>query len=719
MEEHTIEIGVAVVGALLVVAVVSSVLLNKLRVPYTVGLVVVGGICALVSRHFNVLEPVSGLTLSPGIILFLVLPTLIFDAALNIEIKLLRRDIMPILALAAAGLIISTAVIGGLLPLGTALPLSGALLFGALISATDPVAVISLFNEIKAPKRLIVLIDGESIFNDATAIVLFSILLATPITCVADVAHKSIPALVSFVAVLCGGAAIGTAVGLFGMLALKYRRGDMTLQITVTLITAYASFLLADKLGCSGVISTLMAGVVLNGTIENTVRRRHRETLHHFWEYFAFVANSFVFLLLGFTEFKIFHTPDSIKHSLGMVLLGIPVIILARAAAIFAIIPLYNKFVRRNDRISAAYQTVLLWGGLRGAVPVALVFSIPDTFPHRTDILHLTFGYILFTLLIPGTTIKKLMNVLGMSPERNALDGLPDVVSSRYPLGNASLAKLVARRVLDIASEEGFFVSKEESGTDEDEYTMKKRDVVFILERVGGELKLSHRECDGDYARSVFYEALLEFDKTLREAGDVVKPDHMVELIRSASSDGEGAYGESLEKERWAVDLAESVPESRIVPNLKSSSKNDVIRELLDVLAGEGLVEDPDAAFSALLAREKTLTTGIGDGVALPHAKIPGVENIVAAIGVKRDGVDFDSMDGKPVNIVALILSPESKPRPHIQFMATISKFLADSETRNKILDARTAAEIHSLMPGKKRWRKGRPNGTSSRDRAR
>jgi CPA1 family monovalent cation:H+ antiporter len=716
VEEHTIEIGVAVVGALLAVAVAASILLSKLKVPYTIGLVVVGGICALLSRHFNVLEPVSGLTLSPGIILFLVLPTLIFDAALNIEIKRLRRDILPILALAAAGLIISAAVIGGTLPLLTALPLSGALLFGALISATDPVAVISLFNEIKAPKRLIVLIDGESIFNDATAIVLFSIFLAAPINGMADILHKSAPALVSFVTVLCGGAAIGALTGFFGMLVLRFRKGDMTLQITVTLITAYASFLLADKLGGSGVISTLLAGLVLNATMDATVRRRHRETLRHFWEYFAFAANSFVFLLLGFTEFKIFHTSESIKHSVGMILLAIPIIIAARAAAIYAIVPIYNKFVKRENGISFPYQTILLWGGLRGAVPVALVFSIPESYPHRTDILHLTFGYILFTLLINGTTIKKLMNALGMSPEKNALDGLPDVVSATYPLESHSLAKLVARRILDIASEEGFFVSKDEKEGDDDLFTLKKKDVVFLLERREENLKLSHREGDADYARSVLYEALHEFDSTIREVENVVKPEHLISLTRKR---GDAREPRENDPKQLPADLAANIRPEHILADIAEVGKDNIIKELLAALDKTGAVPNFDAAFSALLAREKTLTTGIGDGIALPHAKIPGITDIVAALGVKKEGLDFDSMDGKPVNIVVLILSPESKPRPHIQFMATISRFLNNPETRKKILDAETAADIHSLIPSKKGWRKGRPNGTSSQDRAR
>jgi CPA1 family monovalent cation:H+ antiporter len=265
----------------------------------------------------------------------------------------------------------------------TSLTLSSALLFGALISATDPVAVIALFNEIKAPKRLLTLIDGESIFNDATAIVLFTILMAVPISSVQDVSQQALPGFISFILVLCGGVIIGIIVGLLGSLMLHIKKGDMILQFTVTLITAYVSFILADKLKASGVISTLCAGLVFSATSDFTIRRRHRESLHHFWEYFAFTANSFVFLLLGFTELSIFHTQKSIQHSIWIILLSIPIIVIARACVIYILVPLYNKFTSEENKISAAYQAILLWGGLRGAVPVALVFSITEDYPHR------------------------------------------------------------------------------------------------------------------------------------------------------------------------------------------------------------------------------------------------------------------------------------------------------------------------------------------------
>ena len=688
--EYTIEHGVIIVCGLLFVAVLSSVLLNKIRFPYTIGLVVIGGGMALLSQHLDILEPMRHLTLSSDTILFLILPTLIFDAAININIKLLFKNLIPILLLACAGILISAAVVGAGLTWLTALPLSGALLFGALISATDPVAVIALFNEIKAPKRLLTLIDGESIFNDATAIVLFSIFMAAPIHGMGDITKNAFPGLVSFVMVLCGGVLVGAVVGGVASLLLQIKKGDMILQFTVTLIAAYVSFILADRLHTSGVISTLTAGLVFSATSDLTIRRRHRESLHHFWEYFAFTANSFVFLLLGFTELSIFNTPDSIKHSWWPILISIPVIVIARACVIYILVPLYNRFTEKKNRVSGAYQAILLWGGLRGAVPVALVFSIPADFPHRILILHLTFGFILFTLLIQGTTIKKLMNALGISPEKHELEGVDDLKSSTHAFSNEYLARLVIKRLIDIFSEEGFFVSKDEMEDCELSFTVKKKDLIILVGQDGKKIVFTYRKDDENYINTVLYETLLEFDTSLQEMKKIVKPEKLSSLISmTVEEDTDEKQVQAKKKEKGSVlNLSKYISESRIVTDIRAKEKNKIIGELLHVLEKEGAVSNYDAAFDALLAREKTMSTGIGEGIALPHAKISGIKNIQAVLGISKEGVDFDSMDKKPVNIVVLILSPAEDPVPHIQFLASITKLLSDASVKEKIINS-------------------------------
>lgn len=288
------------------------------------------------------------------------------------------------------------------------------MVFGALISATDPVGVIALFNEIGAPRRLITLIDGESIFNDAAAIVLFTIVMAAAVH--PGAVHVSLlRASWSFIEVLLGGVLTGAVIGAAGSLVNGFVKNDIILQITMSLIMAYLSFVVSDCVfHFSGVMATLSAGIIMSASIEKTFKRSNIETIGHFGEYFSFVANSIVFLLLGLTEFHILKERVP-SNELAMILYVIPVVLAARILGIYTLIPLYN-FLNRRDRkkqISSGYQAVLFWGGLRGAVPVALVLTIPQTFPHRDLIVHFTLSYILFTLLFQGTTIEMLMTFMG------------------------------------------------------------------------------------------------------------------------------------------------------------------------------------------------------------------------------------------------------------------------------------------------------------------
>jgi len=689
--DQSIEVGVIIAISLLTVAVLSSIFLRKIRFPYTIGLVVIGGLWAFAAQHLQLLSMMSHLSLSPDLILFIILPTLIFDAAINIDIHLLYKNLVPILLLAFVGILISTVVIGVSLPLFSSIALGGALLFGALISATDPVAVIALFDEIKAPKRLLTLIDGESLFNDATAIVLFTIILEKHIFSYQDIVKNFWPGFLSFIIVLFGGILIGGIVGLLGSLMLKIKKGDMILQFTVTLITAYISFILADRLEVSGVISTLTAGLVFKATSEFTIRRRNRDSLHHFWKFFSFIANSFVFLLLGFTEFIIFKTTQSIQRYIWIILLSIPVIILARICIIYTLIPMYNTFAGKKRKISKSYQAILLWGGLRGAVPVALVFSIPHSYPGRTLILHLTFGFILFTLLFQGTTIKYFMRLLGIKPEKNELEGVQNVVSSKYSFGNEYLTTLVMNSFLDTFSEEGFFVARDEESGNPNAYILKKQDIVFLTSKEGKEIAFSHKKMNTNYLHTMLYETLLEFDKSLQNVSEIVKPEELKILV-DTSAESEEDYNQKRE-----INVLKYIPSDQIVTNLSSSGKMDIIKELLDILNKKGLIPNNEEAYQALLDREEIMTTGIGAGIALPHAKISGINNIIAVIGVKKEGLDFQAMDKKPVYIVVLILSPASDPVPHIQFLAAITKLLSNKERRERIIES-SSSQIYQII---------------------
>ena len=389
--ENQIVSGVLVILSFLGIAVLFSILLKKIHFPYTIGLVLVGGILGFLSYHSQVMEIFKHITLSPDIILYIILPALVFDAAINIDYQVLYKNLVPILLLAVLGLLISAGVIGVGVSLFTTLPFIGALVFGALISATDPVAVIALFNEIGAPKRLTTLIDGESIFNDATAIVLFTIVMATAVHPGSSNVNL-LRASWNFAEVLLGGVIVGAIIGAAGSLINGFIKNDIILQITVSLIMAYLSFIASGYIfHFSGVMATLAAGIMMSASIEKTFKRSNIETIGHFWEYFSFIANSIVFLLLGLTEFHILKR-NVTSNELVMILYVIPVVLIARIIVIYTLIPLYNLVNRKKKKkqISSGFQAVLFWGGLRGAVPVALVLAIPQTFPHRNLIVHFT-----------------------------------------------------------------------------------------------------------------------------------------------------------------------------------------------------------------------------------------------------------------------------------------------------------------------------------------
>ena len=396
---------------LLLLASISAIVFKRLKFPFTIGLVVIGIVFAGLIDGFQSLNFLKDIQLSHDIILYIILPTLIFDAAVNIDSRMLVKNIMPVLALAVPGLIISTFIIGFAVARFTPLHLGVAMLFGALISATDPVAVIALFNEIGAPKRLTLLVDGESLFNDATAIVAFTIVMAMIMSGASMSMGTLSAAAIKFLYVFVGGLVFGVILGFFMTKLINLSRNEPLIQIALSMVAAYSSFILADYyLGVSGVMSTLGAGIVLSwyGSIRFTAEAK--EYFKQFWEYAAFVANSFIFLLLGITEWKLFIKHGHTKNLATYLIYTIIIVTLARVVVVYGIIPLL-KFFPKYEKINLKYQTVIFWGGLRGAVPLALVLSLKSNFESRQLITEFTLGVVLFTLLVQGTTTNSLIKI--------------------------------------------------------------------------------------------------------------------------------------------------------------------------------------------------------------------------------------------------------------------------------------------------------------------
>jgi len=283
---------VLVVMGLLSIAMFAASVGRTLPIPYTVFLVLIGMVLATLADRVPALAPLGEFKLTPDLVFFIFLPALIFESALNLDARQLMKDIAPIFVLAAPALVISTGVIGFGLWGYMDLDLTLALLFGALISATDPVAVVALFKELGAPARLTTLVEGESLFNDATAIVLFHILLGIALAGTftsGDLQH----AVFEFFYVFFGGVVCGGLIGL-GIAALMRRiRGSDTAILVMSLVMAYASFVLAEHLlHVSGVMAAVSAAIAMGfygvTRISQSALRSIRET----WEIIALVCNS-------------------------------------------------------------------------------------------------------------------------------------------------------------------------------------------------------------------------------------------------------------------------------------------------------------------------------------------------------------------------------------------------------------------------------------------
>ena len=402
---------------LFLIASCSGILLKKLKFPYTIGLVIVGILFAFIVENVDALKVTNDIGLSHDIILYILLPTLIFEAAVNIDSRLLLKNLLPVCALAMPGLIISTVLIGFGICAATPLNLGAAMLFGALISATDPVAVIALFKEVGAPKRLTMLVDGESLFNDATAIVAFNIILGILISGTALNMESIGVAGLDFLFVFVGGLVVGLLIGYFVTILINLSHNEPLIQVALSTITAYTAFIVADHyLEVSGVMSTLGAGLMLSWYGNVKLNSEVKEYMNQFWEFASFAANSFIFLLLGITEWKMLighgHSPNILYY----LALTIIIVTLARAVVVYGLIPLL-KFIPKYEKISLKYQTVIFWGGLRGAVPLALVLSLDTNFPYHQLITEFTLGIVLFTLLIQGTTTKPLMSLFKLDEQ--------------------------------------------------------------------------------------------------------------------------------------------------------------------------------------------------------------------------------------------------------------------------------------------------------------
>jgi len=389
-----------IVIALLFVAVLVGIVAHRLRVPYTVGLVLMG-------LTMTIWEQVD-VQIAPNLILALLVPPLIFEAAFHLNINDLRRNLAPILALAIPGVIITTLIVGGIVAWGTGLALPIAMVFGALVAATDPVSVVSLFRTMGVPKRLQVLLEGESLFNDGTAIVVFDLVV---VLAASEASHFNLASsVVEFVRVSGGGLVVGLLLGAL-ISQMISRIDDYLIETTLTSVLAYGAYLIAEILGVSGVLAVVAAGLI-NGNIgPRGMSPTTRIVVFNFWEYAGFLANSFIFLLIGLQ----IHLPV-LYQNWQMIVWAIVAVLIARAIGVYGL----SWF---EKEIPPRWRHVLYWGGLRGAISLALALSLPASLPQASPQLQaMAFGVVLFTLLVQGFTMKPLVTQLKLTERSESQD---------------------------------------------------------------------------------------------------------------------------------------------------------------------------------------------------------------------------------------------------------------------------------------------------------
>jgi CPA1 family monovalent cation:H+ antiporter len=382
---------------LLLIAAVVAMLTRRLRLPYSVGLVAAGIILTF-------LPFVPRVILTKELIFTVLLPPLLFEAAYYIQWDQLRRNSPIIVVLATLGVLLSALATATGMHYLVHWQWIAALVFGVLISATDPVSVIATFKEAKAQGRLMVLIEAESLLNDGTAAVAFSVVVALA----SGQKLTSIGITAILLKTIGGGILCGGIVGL-GTLLLAGRTDDRLVEITFTTVAAYGSFLLADHFALSGVLATITAGLVMsNFKPLDGISARGKEAVQAFWEYAAFVANSLVFLLIGMHEAH--QNFVSIWLSAGT---AIALVTLSRALAIY---PCCFVFSRSSLRVSWKHQHVLFWGGLRGALALALALGLPPEVPLREEIITISFAVVAFSVFVQGLTVAPLLRRMGEIP---------------------------------------------------------------------------------------------------------------------------------------------------------------------------------------------------------------------------------------------------------------------------------------------------------------
>jgi len=379
---------------LLILAVIVAIVVKYIKLPYTIALVIAGILIGLMG--------IEEIELSRELIFFIFLPALLFEGSIHIDLDQLRGNAKIILTLAFLGLVLSAFIVGILIHELTNIPLVFSLLFGAMIMPTDPVSVLALFKKMGVSKELTTIVEGESLFNDGTGIVLFEVLLALAL---GEAQFNPIATLLNLGYVVLGGIGIGLILGYVAYGVLKHI-DDHLIEVLITGILAYGTFIVAESIHVSGVMGVVAAGLFIgNRGTQFAMSPTTRISILTSWEIAAFIINSIIFLLIGV------RIPlGNLYESAFLVLSAISAVVLARILSVYPLLSLLN--LRSKIKIPLKWQHVINWGGLHGSIPIALFLGLNPEMPHWNEISVMVFGVVLFSLIVQGLTVEPLIKRL-------------------------------------------------------------------------------------------------------------------------------------------------------------------------------------------------------------------------------------------------------------------------------------------------------------------
>ncbi len=418
MEEHHISPLLAVLSFAPIFLVVISLIREITKItkfPYTIALLIAGFITQIVVHFFHL--PLE-LVLGPEMIYFVLLPILLFEATIHLNIHQFKLQFLTISFISTFGLLVSMFIVGAGVAYFTGIPFTVALLFGALISATDPIAVLALFKTLGAPKRLALIADGESMFNDATAVIAFRIVSSFALaSSAAFETQKIFAGFGQFLYIFVGSIILGFVLGYVTSLALAYIKKDKLTETALTMVLAFGSFYFSEHLfALSGVITCVIAGITLGNLGKTKISEGTMPFVEEVWEYVGFIALSIVFFFAAYNlDFGIF------EHDLPVLPYVILSVLVARAVSVYVSFYLSNnmKLFKDEPNVPMSWQHIINWGGLRGVIPLVLVLSLPDSFEYKGEILAFTMASLLFTLFVNGLTIENILKRLKLHVPKN------------------------------------------------------------------------------------------------------------------------------------------------------------------------------------------------------------------------------------------------------------------------------------------------------------